>query len=227
VKQCEQACSTDSHNPLLALDQEEFKNLFAHQGDAGFTSHFALFGCNAWNRSGTDCRGYDAFYADPANCPTDDKYQAADAGATQVRCKQYAGAIYSELGKFVKEQANARYMIQIGTASRTGNKTDSYGAVTMHPDNIKLALERAAQVGEARGKIANKEEVTVNAKTYSVILDNTRLFFDDTAFREILKKQLRQSSGVVRGFTPTADAAMNRSVLLLAISCDLSAEGVL
>jgi len=235
VKDCEGACGLDAKNPVVGLDLDQFKTIFASRGDPGYGTFFALFGCNVWNADSTDCKGFDSFYADPARCPADAAFECATrpvdpcrpAGA-QVRCQQYAKVIQDEFKQFTTQWRKARYFILLGTASRSGNVREG-GREVMSDGNQKLALKRAGALESLLARFradAAAAGGTIDGKAYKVALDNTRQFFDTPEFGAMIQKQLDTMPRADRGFRPTTANAVNRSVFALAIECDLSDVGV-
>lgn len=233
VKSCADGCKFESKNPVVGISEAQFRALFERAGDKGIGVQFAIFGCNIWKPDGKDCWGYDAHYTEPATCPPDTNYACASkseggvcnpAGA-QAACKKYAGAIEDGVTSFVKQWREARYMLLLGTASRTGN--DDRGSGGMSQANKDLALVRAANVegliDRLRGELEQVKE-PVLFKSYKVVLDNTKQFFDSAGFKKLVGAQMR--AGKDGGFKPTTDNAINRSVMMIAVGCDLSGEDV-
>jgi hypothetical protein len=235
VKDCEGACGFEAKNPVVGLELEQFKTIFASKGDTGYGTYFALFGCNVFNADGTDCKGFDSFYAEPAKCPVDNAFECATrasdacnpAGA-QGRCQKYGKVIEDEFRGFTQKWKDAKYFILLGTASRSGNDAAA-GKETMSVGNQKLALKRAASLesllSRLRPEFASRGD-HLDGKAYKVALDNTKQFFDTPEFGGMIKTQLDAMGRPDRGFTPTSANAVNRSVFVLAIECDLSAEGI-
>ncbi len=235
VKDCEGACGVDAKNPVVGLDLDQFKAIFAQAGDPGYGTYFAIFGCNVWNSDNTDCKGYDSMYADPDKCPADAAFECATrasdpcnpAGA-QGRCQTYAKAIQSEFKDFAVKWKDARYFILLGTASRSGNTRES-GKEVMSDGNQKLALKRAGALESLLARLRTEVAAAggaLDGKAYKVALDNTRQFFDTPEFGALIQKQLNSLPKTERGFKPTTANAVNRSVMALAIKCDLSDVGV-
>jgi len=217
-------------NPLISFSQHGFETLFGrNEDDAGFASHFALFGCNIYGPS--DCYGYDAHFADNEDCPINpEEYDWIQrhpdhpyAGVVN-NCIAYSKAIKTLFRKFVEDHKNAKYFIFIGTASRTGNKNR-----VMHENNVKLAHQRALSVRKLFAMWRASEEPNVRiegitAGTYVVVLNNEEHRFDTPEFGGIVRKQLAKegmTTNLNRGFVPTTANAINRSVLVLAVSCNL------
>ncbi len=233
VKSCADGCKFESKNPVVGISEAQFRALFERAGDKGIGVQFSIFGCNIWKPDGKDCWGYDAHYAEPATCPPDANYACASkseggvcnpAGA-QAACKKYAGAIEDSVTSFVKQWRQARYLLLLGTASRTGN--DGRGSGGMSQANKDLALIRAANVegliDRLRGDFEQVKE-PVMFKSYKVVLDNTKQFFDSAGFKKLVGAQMK--AGKDGGFKPTTDNAINRSVMMIAVGCDLSGEDV-
>ncbi len=235
VKDCEGACGFEAKNPVVGLDLDQFKSIFASKGDPGYGTYFALFGCNVWNADSTDCKGFDSMYADPAKCPVDAAFECATrptdacnpAGA-QGRCQQYSRVIESEFRDFAGKWRDAKYYILLGTASRSGNLKES-GRETMSDGNQKLALKRAGALesllSRLRSEFATKG-TPLDGKAFKVALDNTRQFFDAPEFLSMIQAQLDSLGRSDRGFKPTSANAVNRSVFVMAIKCDLSDVGL-
>lgn len=235
VKDCEGACGVEAKNPVVGLDLAQFKEIFATKGDPGYGTYFALFGCNVWNSDSTDCKGYDSFYADPAKCPVDSGFECATRASDpcnpaggQARCQRYSKAIGDEFKQFTARWKDAKYFILLGTASRSGNTREA-GKEAMSEGNQKLALKRSGALESALAKLRTEVAAAGSAldgKAFKVALDNTRQFFDTPEFGAMIQKQLDSMPAVDRGFKPTTTNAVNRSVLTLAIKCDLSDVGV-
>ncbi|MBM4344174.1 MAG: hypothetical protein FJ100_12470 [Deltaproteobacteria bacterium] len=233
VKSCADGCKFESKNPVVGISEAQFRALFERAGDKGIGVQFSIFGCNVWKPDGKDCWGYDAHYAEPATCPPDANYACASrsdgglcnpAGA-QTACKKYAAAIEDSVVGFVKQWRQAKYLLLLGTASRTGN--DDRGSGGMSQANKDLALVRAANVeglvDRLRGEMEQFKE-PVMFKSYKVVLDNTKQFFDSAGFKKLVAAQMKV--GKDGGFKPTTDNAINRSVMMIAVGCDLTGEDV-
>jgi hypothetical protein len=238
VKDCEGACGFEAKNPVVGLDEAQFEALFADAGkkDPGYGTHFALFGCNVYNDDKSDCQGFDSFYAEASACPEDSAYECAtrasnkcNAAGAQDNCKKYAGALDTGFRQFIDQWQAARYFVLLGTASRSGNTRDAAGAESMSDGNRTLALRRAGNaqtlLSKLRADYAGKGK-HLDGKAFRVVLDNTKQFFDKPSFVQMVEAQLATQGKLERGFVPTGKGALNRSVMLLAIQCDLSAEGV-
>lgn len=235
VKDCEGACGFEAKNPVVGLDLEQFRTIFAAKADPGYGTYFALFGCNVFNADNSDCKGYDSFYAEPSKCPADGAFEcatrAADAcnpAGAQGRCQKYSKVIEDEFRAFTDKWKTAKYFILLGTASRSGNKSEG-GKELMSEGNQKLALKRAASLESLLAKLRTEVAAkggALDGKAYKVALDNTKQFFDTPDFQAMIQKQLDDLGKTDRGFKPTSANAVNRSVFVLAIECDLSAEGV-
>jgi len=234
VKECAAGCTFDSKNPVVSVSEDQFRSLFAHGADTGIGVYFAIFGCNVWKRDRSDCWGYDAHYAEAAQCPPDPSYECAtrsegavcDPAGAQARCKCYAGAIEQSVREFLTRWHTAPHMLLLGTSSRTGNQRAPSGAWEMAPKNRDLALSRAGNVegliDRLRGEFDTIKRPIVG-KSYKVVLDNTKQFFDSPGFQRLVASQMRVDR-TAACFRPTTANALNRSVMLIAVQCDLSAE---
>lgn len=236
VNDCVHACGVNSEkDPLFTLNQAQFNDLFATgEDDAGFATHFAIFGCNIYGSQ--DCRGYDAMYThpdDPAGCegsacdgcPSDEMYEwvnrpgvhhpMSDAAGAQANCKEYAGSIARGFTAFIEKHKDADQYIFIGTASTTGNR-----GKTMNPKNRALAGQRAARLRDdlVKMQLAAPKEFTGRGGSYVVVLDNTVHQFSDPRFKRVLTKQVNKE-GIKRTFRWDSSNAVNRSVMVLAIRC--------
>ena len=235
VKDCEGACGVEAKNPVVGLDLDQFKTIFASKGDPGYGTFFALFGCNVWNADNSDCKGYDSFYADPAKCPADAAFECATRAAdtcnpagAQGRCQKYAKVVQDEFKAFTTQWKDAKYFILLGTASKSGN-THEAGKEVMSDGNQRLALKRAGALESDLAKLRSEMASSgghLDGKAYKVALDNTRQYFDTPEFGAMIQKQLEAMPKSDRGFKPTTANAVNRSVFALAIQCDLSDVGV-
>lgn len=208
VKECTAACKKDD-NPIVDLSPEEFEAIFGQPDDAGVASHFALFGCNRYGAGGRSCLGFDSDAATPGDCP---------AGARGDACRRYASVLEQELGAFLDQHRGANYLILMGTASRTGND-----AGTMSEDNAALAERRALAVQRLVNEYRRRHGLR-DMRVLAVVLDNTRLdYAAGGTFPAMIADQLAKLGArtVDRGFTPSTANAMNRSVLAVAIHCDL------
>ena len=224
-------------NPMVALSQERFKLFFGQPSDSGVGNHFMLFGCNVFSTRTGDCLGYDSYYTDPAKCPTsNDSFECAkgeprpcdggrrapscDPSGAVERCRMYSRAIESDFERFMEDRADSRYFAVLGTASLTGNGP----AGSMSACNQGLAFQRASRAKELLLKLMNKAKKRLTVDVSPVILDNHRFVFDDSEMQELIRAQLARTAGTDRGFVATTSNALNRSALILAIRCDLSAE---
>lgn len=116
----------------------------------------------------------------------------------------------------------------LGTASRSGNTRES-GKEVMSDGNQKLALKRAGALESLLARLRTEVAAAggaLDGKAYKVALDNARQFFDTPEFGALIQKQLNSLPKTERGFKPTTANAVNRSVMALAIKCDLSDVGV-
>lgn len=236
VRQCAAGCSFESKNPVVTISEGQFRALFAHASDDGIGVYFAVFGCNVWRKDRQDCWGYDAAYAEPGQCPPDANYECATRSdgpqctptGAQGRCKQYASAIEAGVRAFVTKWRTAPHLLLLGTASRSGNTRSPDGAEVMHLKNRDLALLRSSNVegliDRMRAEL-EKADTPILARTYKVVLDNTRQFFDSPGFVKLVGAQMR-AAPLDPGFKPTSDNAVNRSVMLIAVACDLTDEGI-
>lgn len=226
VRDCGEACLRET--PLVSLSEEQFTAMFGREDDRGFASFFALFGCNIYNRSLDDCFGYDAYYTNPQDCPDEPgEYEGVRLGLRRGQnpnrqCRNYSQPIHDGLRRFIENHQDARYIVLIGTASRTGNR----GGV-MNPKNVALAKSRAENVrrlllGWAKPPPAGPG-LKVPEQMPVVVLDNEKHRFDEASgrIREIVAAQIAEESRYDRGFRPTQDNAINRSVMVLAIGCRL------
>lgn len=235
VKDCEGACGFEAKNPVVGLDLEQFKAIFASKGDPGYGTYFALFGCNVWNADSTDCKGFDSMYADPARCPVDSAFECAtratdacNPSGAQNRCRQYSQVIESEFRDFTGKWRDAKYFILLGTASRSGNTSEA-GRDVMSEGNQKLALKRAGALESLLSRLRidfSRKGMALDGKAFKVALDNTRQFFDAPEFLGMVQAQLDNLGKADRGFKPTTANAVNRSVFVMAIKCDLSDVGL-
>lgn len=230
VKQCAAGCKFESKNPVVAISEAQFRALFSHASDRGIGVHFSIFGCNIWKSDNKDCWGYDAHYAESSQCPLDTSYECATRSdgplctgkGAQARCSKYAGAIEDGVTTFIRDWRAAKHLLLLGTASRTGNDSAT-GA--MSQQNKDLALTRAANVENLIDRLRGEFEqakTPILAKSYKVVLDNNKQFFDSDGFRNLVKAQMK--AGKDGGFKPTTDNAINRSVMVIAVNCDLSGE---
>ena len=152
-----------------------------------------------------------------------------NAAGAEENCKKYAGALDTGFRQFIEQWQAARYFVLLGTASRSGNTRDAAGAESMSDGNRTLALRRAGNaqtlLSKLRADYAGKGK-HLDGKAFRVVLNNTKQFFDKPSFVQMVDAQLATQGKLERGFVPTGKGALNRSVMLLAIQCDLSAEGV-
>ncbi|PIE17310.1 MAG: hypothetical protein CSA66_06085, partial [Proteobacteria bacterium] len=205
VKDCERACKKDD-SPLVKLGWDEFEALFGRPDDPGVATHFSLFGCNVYAAGGRACRGFDSDVADPAECP-----------AGNANCAAYAAPLKDELWGFLDAHADAHTILLFGTASRVGNRGGR-----MSDDNAELAERRALAVQEVVNQWRRKHGKR-DTRVFAVVMDNARTdYWHSPVFRAVVKAQLAHvRAGVDRGFDAQAANAINRSVMVVAISCDL------
>ena len=234
VAECVTGCSYNAANPVVSVSEGQFRTLFANGNDGGVGVHFAIFGCNVWRNDNKDCWGYDSQYADPIQCPPDAAYECAtrsdgpicNPSGAQAKCKRYAAAIEAGVKGFLDDWHGAKYLLLLGTASRTGNSKGPGGVEEMAQKNRDLAVARAAHVEGLIDRLRGDYEQAkkpVDGKSYKVALDNTKQFFDSAGFKRLVQSQLKKSP-LDPGFKPTTDNAINRSVMLIAVQCDVSAE---
>ncbi len=234
VKECVTGCSFGAANPVVKVSEAQFRTLFGHGNDTGIGVHFAVFGCNVWKPDGKDCWGYDAHYAEASQCPNDAGYECAtrsegkicNSAGAQAKCRRYAGAIESGVKTFLDRWSDAKYLLLLGTASRTGNTKLPGGEEEMAQKNKELALTRAANVEGLIDRLRGEYEQAkkpINGKSYKVALDNTKQFFDSPGFKTLVGAQMKAGTADP-GFKPTTDLAINRSVMLIAVQCDVTAE---
>jgi hypothetical protein len=211
VARCQHACKFNASNPLIGLDQVTFETLFGKLDDPGVATHFALFGCNRYTAN-KDCLGFDSHFADPLRCPGDESRQA--------NCTKYATVIKDELWRFLDANASARYFVLLGTASRSGNLQTR--PPQMSEENKDLALKRAEAVQEVIELY--RIEKKIKGEVLPVVLDNESQDYESPTFVRLVEEQLAKAGKAERGFRPTNATAINRSVAIVAIGCDLREE---
>ena len=215
VNTCAVACKDDT-SPLVPLTEEQFEALFAQDDDAGVATHFAIFGCTRYTAGRKGCVGYNSYYADPVK--VDEDLAANTLNGKQAdNARESSTVIKRAFVKWLLRNSQVRYLVLLGNASTAGNKNGQ-----MSSDNKRLALNRANRVRAlAEG---TRTDAMARMESFPVVLNNAVRNFNRPRFRDMVTSRLPTSDVGERGFTPTGTLAINRSVMALAISCNLDQE---
>ena len=216
VVTCAPTSIYDTSPPVVRLTEEQFEALFAQNDDAGVATHFAIFGCTRYISGRKGCIGYNSYYADPVEVDKD-----YDAGTLNRKerdnARQYSTVIKREFRKWFLHNSMVRYLVFLGNASPLGNRNEK-----MSPRSKVIALERARRVRALAEE--TRTDAMAGMESFVVVLNNAVRDFIRPRFRDMVMSRILAPGVEERGFTPTGNNAINRSVMAVAISCDLDEE---